>query len=69
MQGFDILFAAIVSIIVSAAFKARCPAPYLVNAFTSIVRIILMFGAFPDPFTYYWRMRMPETTHYTALIT
>lgn len=26
-----------------------------------------MFGALPIAFTYYWRMKMPETPRYTAL--
>jgi len=28
----------------------------------------LMFGALPAALTYYWRMKMPETARYTALI-
>nr|CBH19565.1 inorganic phosphate transporter [Oryza sativa Indica Group] len=31
-------------------------------------RIILMFGTVPAALTYYWRMKMPETARYTALI-
>ncbi|XP_020595526.1 inorganic phosphate transporter 1-4-like [Phalaenopsis equestris] len=31
-------------------------------------RIILMFGAIPAAVTYYWRMKMPETARYTALV-
>ncbi|KAK1362562.1 Inorganic phosphate transporter [Heracleum sosnowskyi] len=31
-------------------------------------RIILMFGAIPAGMTYYWRMKMPETARYTALV-
>ncbi|KAL5981862.1 Low affinity inorganic phosphate transporter 1 [Asimina triloba] len=76
MQGFGIISGGIVSIIVSAAFKARYPAPpYSVDASASIVpqadyvwRIILMFGALPAALTYYWRMKMPETARYTALV-
>ncbi|GJV63459.1 inorganic phosphate transporter 1-4-like protein [Tanacetum coccineum] len=33
-----------------------------------IWRIILMFGAIPAALTYYWRMKMPETARYTALV-
>ncbi|KAM0876897.1 hypothetical protein ACQ4PT_035861 [Festuca glaucescens] len=31
-------------------------------------RIILMIGAVPALLTYYWRMKMPETARYTALV-
>ncbi|KAL0382414.1 UNVERIFIED_CONTAM: Inorganic phosphate transporter 1-11 [Sesamum calycinum] len=31
-------------------------------------RIVLMLGALPALLTYYWRMKMPETGRYTALI-
>ncbi|XP_010274782.1 PREDICTED: inorganic phosphate transporter 1-4-like [Nelumbo nucifera] len=76
MQGFGILAGGIVAIIVSAAFKAKYPAPaYEVNALASTVpqadyiwRIIVMFGALPAGLTYYWRMKMPETARYTALV-
>ncbi|CDY50482.1 BnaC09g17630D [Brassica napus] len=27
-----------------------------------------MFGALPAALTYYWRMKMPETARYTALV-
>jgi MFS transporter, PHS family, inorganic phosphate transporter len=27
-----------------------------------------MFGAIPALLTYYWRMKMPETARYTALV-
>lgn len=76
MQGFGILAGGMVAIIVASAFKAKFPAPaYEVNAAASIVpeadyvwRIILMFGALPALLTYYWRMKMPETARYTALV-
>ncbi|KAI3879560.1 hypothetical protein MKX03_005698 [Papaver bracteatum] len=76
MQGFGILAGGIVAPIVSAAFKANFSAPsYEANASTStgpeadyIWRIILMFGAIPAALTYYWRMKMPETARYTALV-
>ncbi|KAK9289012.1 hypothetical protein L1049_017483 [Liquidambar formosana] len=55
-----------------AAFKAL---PYSADPLGSTVpqadyvwRIILMFGAVPAALTYYWRMKMPETARYTALI-
>ncbi|OMP06635.1 Phosphate permease [Corchorus capsularis] len=76
MQGFGILGGGIVALIVSAAFDHAFKAPaYSVNALASTVpqadyvwRIILMFGAFPAAMTYYWRMKMPETARYTALV-
>ncbi|GAB4850902.1 Inorganic phosphate transporter 1-4 [Ancistrocladus abbreviatus] len=76
MQGFGNLTGGIFALIVSAAFKARYSAPsYEANATASLVpqadyvwRIILMFGAIPALLTYYWRMKMPETARYTALV-
>ncbi|GLU07717.1 hypothetical protein SLE2022_246650 [Rubroshorea leprosula] len=76
MQGFGILAGGIFAIIISSAFKARFYAPpYDVNASASTVpqadyvwRIILMVGALPALLTYYWRMKMPETARYTALV-
>ncbi|KAI3442089.1 MFS domain-containing protein [Psidium guajava] len=77
MQGFGILAGGMVAIIVSAAFNAKYPAPaYQDDPAHSTVpeadhvwRIILMFGALPALLTYYWRMKMPETARYTALVT
>ncbi|XP_059632363.1 low affinity inorganic phosphate transporter 1 [Cornus florida] len=76
MQGFGILAGGMVAIIVSAAFRSKYPAPdYATNPATSAVpqadyvwRIIVMFGAVPAALTYYWRMKMPETARYTALV-
>ncbi|KAJ4777639.1 phosphate transporter 1 [Rhynchospora pubera] len=76
MQGFGILTGGIVTLIVSAAFKARFPAqPYSVDPAGSTVpqadyvwRIVLMFGAIPAVMTFYSRMKMPETARYTALV-
>ncbi|KAJ7954715.1 Phosphate transporter [Quillaja saponaria] len=76
MQGFGILAGGMVAIIVSSAFKAKFPAAaYQVDPIGSTVpeadyvwRIILMFGAIPALLTYYWRMKMPETARYTALV-
>ncbi|RZC44021.1 hypothetical protein C5167_036973 [Papaver somniferum] len=33
-----------------------------------IWRVIVIFGAIPAALTYYWRMKMPETARYTALV-
>ncbi|CAK7346412.1 unnamed protein product [Dovyalis caffra] len=76
MQGFGIMAGGIFAIIISSAFKARFDAPpYEVSAIDSTVpqadyvwRIILMVGALPAAMTYYWRMKMPETARYTALV-
>ncbi|KAL4558674.1 hypothetical protein LXL04_036875 [Taraxacum kok-saghyz] len=76
MQGFGILVGGIFAIIVSSAFKAKYNVPpYVTDAHRStphqadyIWRIILMFGAAPAGLTYYWRMKMPETARYTALV-
>nr|AAK38196.1 phosphate transporter 1 [Lupinus albus] len=76
MQGFGILGGGIFAIIISAAFKARFDAPaYEVDPVGSTVpqadyiwRIIVMVGALPAALTYYWRMKMPETARYTALV-
>ncbi|KAJ1694868.1 hypothetical protein LUZ63_011566 [Rhynchospora breviuscula] len=76
MQGFGILTGGIVTLIISSAFRARFDAPaYQENATAStpaqadyVWRIILMFGAIPALMTYYWRMKMPETARYTALV-
>ncbi|XP_047940775.1 probable inorganic phosphate transporter 1-3 [Salvia hispanica] len=76
MQGFGILTSGIVALIVSAAFDHAYNAPiYSVNAAESTVpeadyiwRIIVMFGALPAALTFYWRMKMPETARYTALV-
>lgn len=76
MQGFGIMAGGMFAIIVSAAFNARFNAPaYQVDPVGSTVpqadfiwRLILMVGALPAALTYYWRMKMPETARYTALV-
>ncbi|KAK4278591.1 hypothetical protein QN277_016420 [Acacia crassicarpa] len=76
MQGIGILAGGTVAIILSAIFKATFPAPsYETNPvlstapeFDYVWRMILMFGAVPAILTYYWRMKMPETARYTALV-
>ncbi|KAG1354927.1 inorganic phosphate transporter 1-4 [Cocos nucifera] len=76
MQGFGILAGGIVAIIISAAFNDRFKAPpYSADPAGStapqadyVWRIILMVGALPAVLTYYWRMKMPETARYTALV-
>ncbi|KAF8680832.1 hypothetical protein HU200_045529 [Digitaria exilis] len=64
LQGFGNLAAGIVGMVVSAAFVNSNPSE---NA-DFVWRIVLMFGAIPATLTYYWRMKMPETARYTALV-
>ncbi|CAK7340013.1 unnamed protein product [Dovyalis caffra] len=76
MQGVGILFAGAVSTIVSKSFAAAFPAPPFSKGNVLSTqpqadfawRIVLMFGAVPAALTYYWRMKMPETARYTALV-
>ncbi|XP_071734089.1 low affinity inorganic phosphate transporter 1-like [Rutidosis leptorrhynchoides] len=76
MQGFGILASGMVALITSASFDHAFKAPsYATDPIKSTVpqadyiwRIILMFGAIPAALTYYWRMKMPETARYTALV-
>ncbi|KAK6780341.1 hypothetical protein RDI58_022525 [Solanum bulbocastanum] len=76
MQGFGILGGGIFAIIISAVFQACFKAPaYQVDPLGSTVpqaeyvwRIILMAGSLPALLTNYWRMKMPETARYTALV-
>ncbi|CAI9118194.1 OLC1v1019728C1 [Oldenlandia corymbosa var. corymbosa] len=76
MQGFGILTSGIVALIVSSSFNHAYPAPpyqddrpgSVVPEYDYMWRIILMFGAVPAGLTYYWRMQMPETARYTALV-
>lgn len=76
MQGFGILAGAAVAIIVSVAFKNQYPRPSFSDdpigstppQADFVWRIIFMMGAIPAALTYYWRMKMPETARYTALV-
>ena len=76
MQGFGILASGMVAIVISAAFWARYDSPsFEADPIRSVPpqadyvwRLILMFGALPAALTYYWRMRMPETARFTALV-
>ncbi|KAI3412841.1 MFS domain-containing protein [Psidium guajava] len=76
MQGFGILAGGVFAIIISSAFNSRFTSPaYEVEPIRSTVpqadfvwRIILMVGALPAALTYYWRLKMPETPRYTALV-
>ncbi|KAM7499465.1 hypothetical protein LguiA_023879 [Lonicera macranthoides] len=76
MQGMGILVAGAVAMIVSKAFLVAFPAPefrfgHVLSAQPQgdfVWRIVLMFGAVPAALTYYWRLKMPETARYTALV-
>ena len=76
MQGFGLLAGATVAIIVSAAFRNEYKRlPFDEDPIGStpkqadfVWRIILMVGAIPAALTFYWRMRMPETARFTALV-
>ncbi|KAF6156162.1 hypothetical protein GIB67_024132 [Kingdonia uniflora] len=76
MQGFGILGGGSVALLISSVFGSKFKGPtYLMDPLKSTVsqadyvwRLILMFGAFPAAMTYYWRMKMPETARYTALV-
>jgi PHS family inorganic phosphate transporter-like MFS transporter len=62
--------------IFSALFKAYFEAPiYSKDKILStqpegdlLWRLVLMVGAIPAAMTYYWRMKMPETGRYTAIV-
>lgn len=76
MQGTGILAGAAVSIVVSAAFNNAYPRPPFNDAHIEstppqadfVWRLVFMIGAIPALLTYYWRMKMPETARYTALV-
>jgi len=81
MQGVGIIFAGLVSMTLSAIFLHyfdtpgfnKNPAEFS-DVFSTqpqadyLWRIVLMIGALPAIVTFYWRMKMPETARYTALI-
>ncbi|KAK1419419.1 hypothetical protein QVD17_28586 [Tagetes erecta] len=76
MQGVGIIFAGLVSMIVSHIFLQanQAPAFYEDHVLSTqpnadyAWRIVLMMGALPALLTFYWRMKMPETGRYTAII-
>ncbi|KAK9059636.1 hypothetical protein SSX86_020340 [Deinandra increscens subsp. villosa] len=76
MQGMGIIFAGLVSMTVSHFFLTSNPAPSWNDDHVRSTqrnadyawRIVLMLGALPALLTYYWRMKMPETGRYTAII-
>ncbi|KAJ7965169.1 Phosphate transporter [Quillaja saponaria] len=76
MQGVGILVGGAVAMIVSKLFLDAFPAvDFQTDRVLStqpegdfVWRIVLMFGAVPAALTFYWRMKMPETARYTALV-
>lgn len=76
MQGIGILVAGAVAMLVSKLFLVAYPADNFGtdNILSTqpegdfVWRIVLMFGAIPAALTYYWRLKMPETARYTALV-
>ncbi|KAJ8747945.1 hypothetical protein K2173_001419 [Erythroxylum novogranatense] len=76
MQGVGIVFAGLVSTLLSFIFLRYYDAkPFSEEPVVStqpqgdyLWRIVLMLGALPAMLTYYWRMKMPETGRYTAII-
>ncbi|XP_071733057.1 probable inorganic phosphate transporter 1-9 [Rutidosis leptorrhynchoides] len=81
MQGFGILFSSVVTMTMCSIFKACAdklwaPAKLPLSVNVALVppeadltwRLILMIGAIPAAATYYWRMKMPETARFTALV-
>ncbi|OIT03896.1 PREDICTED: probable inorganic phosphate transporter 1-9 [Nicotiana attenuata] len=70
MQGFGILASSTVTMIVCSIFDRATSGGSESTPHSADLawRIILMIGAVPAGFTYYWRMMMPETARYTALI-
>lgn len=76
MQGMGILGGATASIIVSSIFRNALHDPsFAVDPLGStpaqadyVWRIVLAIGALPAALTFYYRMKMPETARYTALV-
>ncbi|XP_042509345.1 probable inorganic phosphate transporter 1-10 [Macadamia integrifolia] len=72
MQGFGILTSSAVSMAICAIFNraSRFPDPSRPTPDEADLawRLILMVGAIPAALTFYWRMMMPETARYTALV-
>ncbi|XP_068652830.1 probable inorganic phosphate transporter 1-10 [Aristolochia californica] len=71
MQGFGILVSSAVTVALSAVFDkaskatGKFPPP---DEADLLWRLILIFGAVPAALTFYWRMMLPETARYTALV-
>ncbi|XP_010498527.1 PREDICTED: probable inorganic phosphate transporter 1-8 [Camelina sativa] len=72
MQGLGILVSSAVTMAVCVAFKSGGDGFEVVKEAPAEAdvawRLILMIGALPAALTFYWRMLMPETARYTALV-
>eukprot|EP00246_Nothoceros_aenigmaticus_P002113 TRINITY_DN1289_c0_g1_i1.p1 TRINITY_DN1289_c0_g1~~TRINITY_DN1289_c0_g1_i1.p1 ORF type:complete len:559 (+),score=72.83 TRINITY_DN1289_c0_g1_i1:276-1952(+) len=76
MQGIGILAGGAVTIIIASAFKRAYPRPaFQYDPVGStppqadfVWRLVFIVGALPAALTYYYRMKMPETARYTALV-
>nr|AFU50503.1 phosphate transporter 4 [Astragalus sinicus] len=76
MQGVGIIFAGLISMLFSALFRSNYKAlKFSLDPVLStqpegdlLWRIVLMIGAVPAALTFYWRMKMPETGRYTAIV-
>ncbi|KAL7586277.1 hypothetical protein Lser_V15G36654 [Lactuca serriola] len=81
MQGFGILFSSLVTMMVCSIFRVSADkliAPFELPESEKNApvppesdlawRLILMVGGIPALMTYYWRMKMPETARFTALV-
>ncbi|XP_057471218.1 low affinity inorganic phosphate transporter 4-like [Actinidia eriantha] len=76
MQGVGIIFAGLVSMTLSKLFLLKFGGPIFRDdpvlstqpEADFMWRIVLMIGALPAILTFYWRMKMPETGRFTALI-
>ncbi|KAJ0247719.1 inorganic phosphate transporter 1-8 [Hirschfeldia incana] len=73
MQGLGILVSSAVTMAVCVAFKrgrggGGSDAEEVPWEADVAWRLILMIGALPAALTFYWRMLMPETARYTALV-
>ncbi|KAL3734442.1 hypothetical protein ACJRO7_023748 [Eucalyptus globulus] len=71
MQGFGILASSVVTMTVCKIFS-RIYHPSTIDPKPKEAdiawRLILMLGVIPAVLTFYWRMKMPETARYTALV-
>ncbi|OAY22485.1 probable inorganic phosphate transporter 1-9 [Manihot esculenta] len=71
MQGFGILASSAVTMVVCKIFwnaSANLRNDRTPEDADLTWRLILMLGAIPASLTFYWRMMMPETARYTALV-
>ncbi|KAJ0087551.1 hypothetical protein Patl1_09348 [Pistacia atlantica] len=70
MQGFGILASSMVTMVVCKIFEraSNASSDQTPDGTDIAWRLILMLGSIPAALTYYWRMMMPETARYTALV-